>query len=190
MRVSPIVVLLFFTIAPNDGAIDYNHLKCLVCRVMAKEMKLEIGKINPNRTIDIGNYRLDAQGNEIKKTVRMAHSAVHISEILDDICEKLNDYVRAIDKKSKRLTLINLLSPTGGMNVKMSEIDIVQDGDLNKSLEYLCRDVVGSMEDEITEFFQKDNKDNVSEICTDVCDETMVDEEEETIDEVREKTEL
>lgn len=46
------------------------------------------------------------------------------------------DYVRATKKSNNQLTIFNLISPLGGMNPRMSDVDIIQDGDLNKSLEH------------------------------------------------------
>lgn len=96
MRFSIIVAVLFFAIASNAVEVDNNYLKCLgkfvifyelwvdeafsnvidmrfvfllVCRTTVKEVQEELAKVDPKRKIDIGNYRLDAAGNEIKKSV-------------------------------------------------------------------------------------------------------------------------
>lgn len=68
--------------------------------------------------------------------IPLAQSEVHISDILDNICEKMSDYVRATYKSNGQLTILNLMSPSGSMNPEMSKVDIIQDGDLNKSLKY------------------------------------------------------
>jgi hypothetical protein len=68
--------------------------------------------------------------------VPLSQSEMHILILLDSICAKLNDYVRATRKSDNKLVIFNLMSPSGGMNPIMSEVDIIQDGDLNKSLEH------------------------------------------------------
>ena len=65
----------------------------------------------------------------------MSTSEVHLSELLDSICKKMEDYVRATYKSNGKLTLLKLMTDNG-MNPLMKEVDIIQDGDLNKSLEY------------------------------------------------------
>ena len=55
--------------------------------------------------------------------------------MLESICKTMDDYVRATYKSNGKLTLIKLIVD-GGMNPLMNEVDVVQDGDLNKSLEY------------------------------------------------------
>lgn len=62
-------------------------------------------------------------------------SEVHLSDMLESICKKMVDYVRATYKSSGKLTLMKLMI-NNNLNPLMSEVDIVQDGDLNKSLEY------------------------------------------------------
>lgn len=66
----------------------------------------------------------------------MRQSETHISDVLDDICLKMHDYVRATKKYNKKLTIFNLMTPSGGMNPQMSKVDVIHDGDLNKSLEF------------------------------------------------------
>jgi len=142
-----------------------------------KEIDTEVLKIHPDKVVNIGNHRMDAQGNTIYKQVEkkylisninikfiktniikywntffisqsifilkfwnycfkvpLRQSEVHISEILDNVCEKMNDYVRANKKSNNHLILINLMSPLGAMNPEINQVDIIQDGDLNKSL--------------------------------------------------------
>lgn len=66
----------------------------------------------------------------------MIKSETHFSELLENVCVKLDDYVRARYKSNGKLTIFNLISPTGGMNPDMSKVKIVQDSDLNKSLRF------------------------------------------------------
>jgi len=68
--------------------------------------------------------------------VPYAMSSLHISESLEKVCEGIDEYVRAIDKKTGELLLLRLILESGTMNPKMSDVDVVQDGDLNKSLKY------------------------------------------------------
>lgn len=67
--------------------------------------------------------------------VPLRQSEVYISDILDDICKKMADYVRATKKSNNQLTILKLVSDSG-MNPLMSKVDVIQDGDLNKSLEH------------------------------------------------------
>ena len=68
--------------------------------------------------------------------VPYARSETHLSDVFDSVCNKMDDYVRATYKTSGELTLLRLIGPDGQMNPDLSKVDIVQDGDLNKSLKF------------------------------------------------------
>ncbi|XP_046420293.1 protein seele isoform X2 [Neodiprion fabricii] len=161
--------------------IDSKQLQCLVCRTTMDELEAEIAKIDPSVSIDVGNYRLDANGNVKQKSIPLARSEVHISDMLDSICAKLDDYVRATYKSTGQLTLLRIMDPTGGMNPDISKVDIVQDGDLNKSLKFYCEGIVDEFEDDIVQLFSKGTKDIDVKVCTDVanfCSDTVSGEDE------------
>lgn len=108
----------------------------LVCQKTLEEFDIAVQAIDPTRTEEIGGYRLDSQGNMVHKTISQSRSEIHLSELADSICNKMDDYVRAKWKSNGQLTVLRLIDPVGGMNPAISEVDIIQDGDLNKSLKY------------------------------------------------------
>lgn len=148
--------------------VDSKLLKCLVCRATIKEIEENLGKIDPARQVEVGNYRLDAQGNAIHKKVPLAQSEVYISDLLDSICEKMSDYVRATYKSNGELTILNLMNSSGGMNPELSKVDIVQDGDLNKSLKYYCEGIVEEHEDSMIAMFRSKESNIKKKLCTDL----------------------
>ncbi|XP_031834725.1 canopy family protein seele isoform X2 [Nomia melanderi] len=131
-----------------------------------KEIEGELAKIDPSREIEVGSYRLDAKGNIIHKKVPLVQSEVHISDILDNICEKMSDYVRATYKSNGQLTILNLMGPSGGMNPEMTKVDIIQDNDLNKSLKYYCEGIVEEFEDSIISLFIRKEENIKYQMCT------------------------
>ncbi|XP_076276500.1 canopy family protein seele isoform X1 [Lasioglossum baleicum] len=175
--------IIFGLTVVTSTDIDNKYLKCLVCRSTIKEVEGELAKIDPSMEIDVGNYRLDADGNIVTKKVLLAQSEVHISDVLDNICEKMSDYVRATYKSNSELTILNLMGPAGGMNPEVAKVDIIQDGDLNKSLKYYCEGIVEEFEDSIISLFVRKEEDIKYQMCTNIaklCDpeyENDVDEE-------------
>lgn len=65
----------------------------------------------------------------------VSRSETHLSEILDGICQKMDDYAKARKKSNGQLTMIKLVVD-GALNPESSNVDFVQDDDLNKSLKY------------------------------------------------------
>lgn len=114
-----------------------KHFRSIkVCKTSLEELNKAVKKIDPTKTVDVGGYRLDHDGNYKHKSVSQAKSEIHLSELIEDICTKMDDYIRATWKTNGRLTLLRLIGDDGNMNSDMSEVDIIQDDDLNKSLKY------------------------------------------------------
>ncbi|XP_046829971.1 protein seele [Vespa crabro] len=164
-----IIAALQLCIFVKSTEIDPKYLRCLVCRATIDELKTELGKIDPSIEIEVGNYRMDAKGNSITKKVSKARSEIHISETIDEICEKMSDYVRATYKTNGQLTILNLMSPSGVMNPEMSKVDLIQDNDLNKSLKYYCEGIVEEFEEPIISLFSKGETMIRRKLCTDIA---------------------
>ncbi|XP_076619407.1 canopy family protein seele isoform X2 [Colletes latitarsis] len=137
-------------------------------RSTVNEIEEELAKIDPSKKIEIGNYRLDAEGNIHQKKIPLAQSEIHISDVLDSICDKMSDYVRATYKSNGQLTILNLMGPSGSMNPEMSKVDIIQDGDMNKSLKYYCEGLVEEYEDPIISLFMHKENNIRHRLCTDI----------------------
>lgn len=191
-----IAAALQLCIFVESTEIDTKYLRCLVCRSTMDELKAELGKIDPSIEIEIGNYRMDAKGNSIRKKVPKARSEIHISDTVDEICEKMSDYVRATYKTNGQLTILNLMGPSGGMNPEMSKVDLIQDNDLNKSLKYYCEGIVEEFEESIISLFSKGEIDVRRKLCTDIAQvcsledfvhEDDVNEDEDNIQEVNDE---
>lgn len=147
-----------------------------------QELDTKIKRIDPSKTVDVGGYRLDADGNYQQKTVSQAKSEVHLSELIDEVCEQMDDYVRATWKTNGTLTILKLITDAG-MNPDMSNVDIIQDDDLNKSLKFYvslwvlyfsrnfnhfclqCEGIMEELEDNIIRHYQSDSKDIHLKVC-------------------------
>lgn len=112
-------------------------MECVsVCKATLEELDSAVKKIDPSRKVEVGGYRLDPHGNLQQKTVSQAKSEMHLSELADVVCDKMDDYVRATWKDTGKLTILKLIDANGQMNLDMGSVDVIQDDDLNKSLKY------------------------------------------------------
>ncbi|XP_043486555.1 protein seele [Polistes fuscatus] len=169
-----IAVTLQLCIFVQSVEINAKYLRCLVCRATMDELKTELGKIDPSIEVEVGNYRMDAEGNTIRRKISMARSELHILDTMDEICEKMSDYVRATYKTNDQLTIFNIMDTSDKLNSLMSKVHLVQDGDLNKSLQYYCEGIVHEFEDSILSLFSKGETGIRRKLCTDIakiCDE-------------------
>lgn len=146
--------------------IDPKNVRCLVCRSVVEEIDSAIQTVDPKRTIEVGSYRLDSMGNQQQKSVPYARSELYLTEVLETVCSKMDDYVRATYKTSGELTLLRLMGTDGQMNPDLSRVDIVQDSDLNKSLKFYCEGIVEEFEENILRLFGTD-ADNIDiKLCS------------------------
>ncbi|XP_014606187.1 PREDICTED: protein canopy homolog 2 [Polistes canadensis] len=165
-----IAVTLQLCIFVKSIEIDTQYLKCLVCRATVNELKTELAKTDPSVKIEVGSYRMDADGNTIRRKVSKARSELHILDTMDEICDKMSDYVRATYRTNGQLTIFNIMDSSDKMNSEMSKVHLVQDGDLNKSLKYYCEAIVQEFEDSILSLFSKGEIGIRRKLCTDIAE--------------------
>lgn len=68
----------------------------------------------------------------------------------------MDDYAKARNKETRELTILKFTTESGGMNPLMSSVDFVQDGDLNKSLEHFCLEILEDHEETFLKHFMAD----------------------------------
>lgn len=161
---------ILFALLMSCVNIETSNLKCEVCCRLVEEIQRNISSVDPSNIVQVSNFRLDGNGNQIKHTIPLARSQLYLTEVMDSVCEKMNDYVRATFKKNGTLTVMPLLLD-GQMNPLMSEVDVVQDSDLNKSLQYYCEDIVNDIEEDLINIIKSGDDDQiVHSICTNVME--------------------
>ncbi|KAF2897659.1 hypothetical protein ILUMI_08526 [Ignelater luminosus] len=164
-----IIICFLFSIIFGIQAkthIDVKELRCLVCKATLEELDIAIKKIDPSRKVEIGGYRLDPEGNLKQRSISEAKSEIHLSELADSICEKMEDYIRATWKHNGKLTILRLIDSNGQMNVDMGRVDVIQDDDLNKSLKYYCEGIIEEYEESIIKYYKNDSKNIEVKVCT------------------------
>ncbi|ALC41985.1 sel [Drosophila busckii] len=158
-----------------------QEVKCHVCKATVQELEEAIAKVDANKMADVSGFRLDAQGNSISKRVRLIKSEMFLTELMEKICEKMDDYLKATYKTNGKFTLLKMIVD-GKMNPESSLVDFVQDGDLNKSLGHFCLEVLEDNEEVFLKAFQSEElgTDLDIQICSQqakYCDEAPVQEE-------------
>lgn len=176
--VAGVLYFTYFT-AIVRCSIEYRELKCLVCTRLTEEIRRNISEVDSEITINVGGFRLDGNGNYVEKTVPYSKSEILLTEVMENICDKMDDYVRAKFKKTGKLTVIPLVMNDGKMNPIMSEVDVVQDSDLNKSLKYYCQDIVDEYDEIfVQEFSSEEQQDDfITKICgqaTQLCENETI----------------
>lgn len=71
----------------NFRSISHCFILFPVCKATLDEMLLEINKVNPKKTVVIGGYSLDGDGNARKKVVQLSKSETYLTDLMENICK-------------------------------------------------------------------------------------------------------
>uniref|UniRef100_G3MPJ1 DUF3456 domain-containing protein n=1 Tax=Amblyomma maculatum TaxID=34609 RepID=G3MPJ1_AMBMU len=126
-------------------------LKCQVCRALVTESVAAISAVDPKKTIPVGSFRLQADGTQKQKTIPYAGSEAHMHDVLDEVCNNMDNYAQATHKETGELILVNLSKDVE----KLSTYQVVADPTSNGKIKQLCEDMVGEYEDQYIRVFSK-----------------------------------
>ncbi|KAJ7322160.1 hypothetical protein JRQ81_018447 [Phrynocephalus forsythii] len=65
---------------------------CGACKALADELAYDIKKIGPRRTVDSGTFRINPDGTRGKKKIPFAKSETFLTDVLENVCDRMNDY--------------------------------------------------------------------------------------------------
>lgn len=178
------------------GNVDNKRVKCLVCKATVDEVRIAQSKVDKRKKAEVKAGRFLADGTPSGTFIEFRKSEQYLTELFegdDGICKVMDDYAKAKYKSDGSLTVLKMMTATG-MNPLMSEVDFVQDQDLNKSLKHYCLEVLDEFDEVFLEYFMAESlPENVEdEICvkrTKLCgdEELNVEIEEEDDDHLPEK---
>lgn len=95
-------------------------------------MNRAIGKIDPTRTIKVPGYTM-MENKE--KVIPYLKSEMYLTELMDDVCSKMDNYVKAWYRDPEQLTLLRMMDDDDkNMTPEFGDVEFVHDGDLNQSL--------------------------------------------------------
>ncbi|KAK9503456.1 hypothetical protein O3M35_010006 [Rhynocoris fuscipes] len=129
-------------------------------------MEKEVDKVDPQKKVEVGTYRFDHEGNQHQRTVEYRRSEVFLTELIENVCEKMKDFVRARMKSNRKLVVLPLFVSEGKMNPLISEVDLIQDSDLNKSLKFYCEGILEENEESFVKHFSEGGDNLDIKLCS------------------------
>ncbi|CAL4103564.1 unnamed protein product [Meganyctiphanes norvegica] len=171
--------LTFITLAAGDmpGGPDIptsskvgksKEMKCVVCKSLMLELYDVISKVDPRKKIDVGTYRIQSDGKQDIKQKKYAGSEIHMMDVLETVCDSMDDYAQVRHKESGELDVIKLVV-NGALNPNFGEYEVVQDPELNKGVKFHCQTLVEEYEDEIIAHFKDNSEQDVKEAQNQFC---------------------
>jgi hypothetical protein len=133
------------------------------------EIEEAISKIDPKKVVEVGGFRIDTTGNAVSNKIQYRRSEVYLTDLMESICDKMDDYAKATYKTNGKFTVLKMITDAG-MNPDMSKVDFVQDGDLNKSLKHFCLEVLDDHEEIATKLFMDENQTDIDlKLCSEIA---------------------
>lgn len=157
-----VCLLLFICDAKRD-----TDLYCAVCRAMVDEVNYAISKVDPKKKVQVGSFRVDSKGNQDTYQVPYARSEVHLTELLESICDKFNsDYALSKNKLGK--TSVARTASRDGKGLMLQDITINQDN--QKLMKFACDSIIEEHEEEMASAFKKNVEDIEAIICNEISE--------------------
>lgn len=157
------VFLMYFQLS-----VQQSGLKCLVCKQVVKEINSAVVNEDPKKTIQVGSFRIQPDGTQKQSQIKYAGSELHLNEILETVCNSLDDFAQAKAKDSGELTLLNLSKDVE----KLGTHELVQDPDLNRSLKYYCESFIEDYEDDILKIFKSSGEMAIDDVTRKLCSDS------------------
>ncbi|XP_036311239.1 protein canopy homolog 2 [Pipistrellus kuhlii] len=152
-----------------------QDLHCGACRALVDELEWEIAQVDPKKTIQMGSFRINPDGSQSVVEVPYARSEAHLTELLEEVCDRMKEYGEQIDPDTHRNIYIRVVNRNGEPNgVNLEGIRI--DSDIRGTLKFACETIVEEYEDELIEFFSREADNIKDKLCskrTDLCDHAL-----------------
>ncbi|KTG39602.1 hypothetical protein cypCar_00014748 [Cyprinus carpio] len=149
------------------------HMYFPACRALVDEMEWAISQIDPKKMIQTGSFRINPDGSQSVREVPFSRSESHLLELMEEVCEKMNDYGERVDPATNRKTYVRHTSRDG---TAMDLSDVAFDSRVSSSLKFACETIVEQHEDELIEFFDHETDNVKDKLCskrTDLCDHAL-----------------
>lgn len=126
-------------------------------------------KVDPKKKAEVKSGRFKADGTPSGTLIEYRKSEQYLTELFEGdegICKTMDDYAKAKYKSNGELTVLKMMIDNG-MNPLMSEVDFVQDQDLNKSLKHYCLEILDEFDEVFLDYFMADSlpDDVIEKIC-------------------------
>jgi len=177
----PVLALLHAT----QAAID-KEAYCAACHVVVNEIEHEISKVDPNKVLEVERFRVDPQGNQRGAKIPYARSETHLTEVLENVCEKMNKYADSTDKKTGKKMYKRTEPLPGQESVTLDNISI--SGESTQRLRNYCNNIIEDHDDDMITFLKTASEEPALKFCKEVA-ELCEEDDDESDEESSEKEE-
>ncbi|XP_054750443.2 protein canopy homolog 2-like [Lytechinus pictus] len=157
-------VLAFYSSVQAGREIDSN-VYCGACRALISEVEYAISQEDPRQTITVGSFRIDPTGKQKQTKIPYAGSEAHLTEVMENVCDKMTDYAERIDPETNEKTYVRYQARNGeDMELTNVSINVVT----GKILKVACENIIEEYEDEVLRLYREKSTDIETRLCSSV----------------------
>uniref|UniRef100_A0A8C4Z1T7 DUF3456 domain-containing protein n=2 Tax=Gadus morhua TaxID=8049 RepID=A0A8C4Z1T7_GADMO len=165
------VVMLSLLISRSHQKKD-PVLYCSACRAIVDELSYSISQVDPKKTINVGSFRLNADGTLQDKKVPLARSETYLSELLEEVCSSMSDYALYVDPDTQEKRYKRFAPRDNGGTESFPDIQNFKfDGmDSSSALKFACETILEDLDEDIISLFSQNTQHVADELCSGVSD--------------------
>ncbi|KAM6216183.1 protein canopy homolog 1 [Rhynchocyon petersi] len=149
--------------APAQGAQEPEVL-CGACRALMDEVEYDITKARQKKT-KVGSYRINPDGTQERRKIPLAQSEAFLTDLLDKVCERMNDYKLEEDPVTKERTF-KRYAPRKGDKIYKEFKTFHFYSDAYRPLKFACEMIIEEYEDEIFSLIAQEADDLADKLCS------------------------
>uniref|UniRef100_A0A2K5CV30 DUF3456 domain-containing protein n=1 Tax=Aotus nancymaae TaxID=37293 RepID=A0A2K5CV30_AOTNA len=117
------------------------------CRALMDEVEHDITKARQKNT-KVGSFRIDPDGTQEKRKIPLAQSEAFLTDLLETVCERMNDYKLEEDPVTKQRTF-KRFAPRKGDKIYQEFKKFHFYSDAYRPLKFACETIIEEYEDGI-----------------------------------------
>uniref|UniRef100_A0A8D2B3C1 Canopy FGF signaling regulator 1 n=1 Tax=Sciurus vulgaris TaxID=55149 RepID=A0A8D2B3C1_SCIVU len=134
------------------------------CRALMDEVEYDITKARQKKT-KVGSFRINPDGTQERRKVPLAQSEAFLTDLLDKVCERMNDYQLEKDPVTQKKTF-KRYAPRKGDKIYKEYKKFYFYSDAYRPLKFACETIIEEYEDEILSLIAQEARSLADRLCS------------------------
>uniref|UniRef100_A0AAA9SHH5 Canopy FGF signaling regulator 1 n=1 Tax=Bos taurus TaxID=9913 RepID=A0AAA9SHH5_BOVIN len=136
---------------------------CGACRALMDEVEHDVTKARQEKT-KVGSFRINPDGTQERRKIPLAQSEAFLTDLLDKVCERMNDYRLEEDPVTKEKTF-KRFAPRKGDKIYKEFKKFYFYSDAYRPLKFACETIIEEFEDEILSLITQEAHQLADTLC-------------------------
>ncbi|KAM5255332.1 protein canopy homolog 1 [Ctenodactylus gundi] len=128
------------------------------------EVEYDVTKARQKKT-KVGSYRIRPDGTQERRKVPLAQSEAFLTDLLDKVCERMNDY-QLDEHPETKAKYFRRYAPRKGDEIYQEYKRFYYYSDAYKPLKFACETIIEKYEDEIFSLITQEARYLADKLCT------------------------